>query len=135
MESREGAGTGLEPEEVRGWAGHRLDEIGGGGVGKVEGVLVDARSERPEWLLARMGRFGHRTAVPIRDAVEGVRRVWVPYTRDLIRRAPRIEAGGSLSAKLERELLAHYGIGGGEGGRPAELAGRDPEELTARPAD
>jgi hypothetical protein len=48
-------------EEVRGWNGHRLDEVGGAAVGKIEGAFVDEESGQPEWLLARIGRFGHHT--------------------------------------------------------------------------
>jgi hypothetical protein len=121
------------PEEVLAWAGHRLDEIGGGAVGKVEGAYVDAATGRPEWLLSRMGRFGHFSLVPSRDAVGGVGHVWVPYTRDQIRGAPRIEPKAELTKSREDELLQHYGIGG-EAGRAADIAGRDADAVTARPA-
>ena len=69
-----------------------------------------------------MGRFGHYTLIPARDAVEGVGHVWVPYTRDQIRTAPRIEPNAPLTAGTERELLAHYGIAV-DAGRAAELDG------------
>lgn len=129
----ETAPTELTLEEAKGWTGHRLDEISGGSVGKIEGVVVDAESGRLEWLLARMGRFGHHTLVPARDAVEGVGHVWVPYTRDQIRRAPKIEPGSSLNREHERELLAHYAVAG-DAGRYAELEQREAEAITARPA-
>lgn len=120
-------------EELAAWSGHRLDGIGGSGIGKVEGVLVDEGSGEPQWLVARMGRFGHHTVVPARDAVEGVGRVWVPYDRDAIRGAPKVDPGAPLTAAQERDLLAHYGIAAG-GGRAEELAGRDPDAVSARPA-
>jgi hypothetical protein len=96
-------------EEIRRWAGYRLDDVGGIAVGRVEGPLDDA-PPGAAWLLARMGRFGHRTLVPARDAVAGVERVWVPYTRRLIRAAPRIEPGDGLGAEAERRFLEHYGM-------------------------
>lgn len=133
MGSAEGTETRLELDEAQGWSGHRLDDMGGANVGKIEGVLVDADGRRPEWLLARMGRFGHHTVIPARDAVEGVGHVWVPYGRDLIRRAPKVESGGSLNVKAEREMLEHYGIAA-DAGRFAELAERDPEAISAEPA-
>jgi hypothetical protein len=132
-QTTETPGNRLELGEVQSWTGHRLDEIGGAAVGKVEGVYVDDESDRPEWLLARMGRFGHHTLVPARDAVEGVGRVWVPYTRDQIRRGPKVAAGKPLSGETERELLGHYGIAA-DAGRFAELAKRPADALTARPA-
>jgi hypothetical protein len=123
----------LELEHAKGWTGHRLDEIGGAAVGKVEGVFVDDQTSRPEWLLARMGRFGHHTLVPARDAVEGVGRVWVPYTRDQIRGGPKIAAGKPIARDTERELLRHYGIAV-DAGRFAELEKRPADAVTARPA-
>ena len=119
--------------DVRAWAGYRLDEIGGGNVGKIEGVFVDAESGEAEWLLARMGRFGHYTLVPARDAVGGVKHVWVPYTRDQIRAAPKVDPRSDLTAGGEREMLAHYGIMA-DAGRAAQIAERDDGEVTANPA-
>lgn len=132
-EAVEPAASGLVLDQAKAWAGHRLDEIGGAGVGKVEGVFVDEQTGRPEWLLARMGRFGHHTLVPARDAVEGVKRVWVPYTRDQIRQAPKIAAGKPVARDAERELLRHYGIAA-DAGRFAELSQRPADAVTARPA-
>jgi hypothetical protein len=86
--------------------GHGLDDVRGVGVGRIEAALTGDREAG--WLLARMGRFGHHTAIPARDAVEGVGRVWVPYARDHIRRAPHVEAVESLDPLMERELIAHY---------------------------
>ncbi len=88
--------------------GHALDDIRGVGVGRIESVV--SGDHEGGWLLARMGRFGHHTAVPARDAVEGVERVWVPYSRDQIRQAPKVDAIETLDPAMERELLAHYGL-------------------------
>lgn len=136
----EPAGAGAEApgrpgaEQVRAWIGHRLDEIGGASVGRVDGMFLDVVTDRPEWLLARMGRFGHHTLVPARDAVEGVGRVWIPYSREVIRRAPKADPVAALTAATERELLEHYAIAGAAG-RAAELDGRDPNAVSVRPAD
>jgi hypothetical protein len=118
---------------VRAWTGHRLDEISGGNVGRVEGFFADESSGEPEWLLARMGRFGHYTLVPSRDAVEGVGHVWVPYSRDQIRHAPRVDPNTPLTAGTEKELLEHYGIAVGAG-RAVELEQLDDGAVSARPA-
>ncbi len=120
--------------EVAAWKGDRLDELGGANVGRVDGAFVDAETGQPEWLVARMGRFGHHTLVPARDAVEGVGHIWVPFTRDVIRRAPKIDPVASLTVNEERALLDHYGIGGGAG-RAGELSARDPGSVSLRPAD
>lgn len=134
--SEEAAGEGPPPgaEEVLGWKGFKLDDIDGAAVGKVEGVYVDSESGRPEWLLARMGRFGHHCLVPVRDAVTAGGHVWVPHGRDEIRRAPRQDPGEALEREAEQKLLSHYRVGGGTAGRGAVLAERAAGTVTARPA-
>jgi hypothetical protein len=120
-------------EEINGWQGSRLDEIGGASVGRIEGAYVDEPSGEPVWLIVRVGRFGSHTLVPAGDAVGGVGRVWVPYARDLIRGAPKLNAGNALVRDEELELCAHFGIPEGIG-RAAQVAGRDAEAATAHPA-
>jgi len=117
------------------WKGRRLDEMGGAQVGRVEGQFVDDVTGRLEWLLARMGRFGHYCLVPARDAVTANGRVWVPYTRDQIRRAPRVEPGKPLERDAELAMLDHYGVGSPATGRGAELSERTPGTETSHPAD
>ncbi len=133
--AKSGAGKPAAPElsEVLSWVGSRLDEMGGEGMGKVEGAYVDVDSGRPEWLLVRVGRFGPRAPIPARDAVGGIGHVWVPYGAEAIKSCPRIDAGAPLTTERELELLRHFGISG-EVGRAAELAERDPDAITARPA-
>jgi hypothetical protein len=116
--------------EIKGWIGSRLDEIGGATVGRIEGVYLDQQSGEPEWLLARMGRFGRHSLVPARDAVAGVGHVWVPYEREVIRGGPRVEPGQTLDIERETELSAHYRVD-----RANQLAARQPEGVTSRPAD
>jgi len=120
--------------EAQGWKGHKLDDLGGATVGKVEGVYVDAGSGRPEWLLARMGRFGHHCLVPARDAVAAAGHVWVPYSRDKIRKAPRQSPEKELERESEQTLLDYYGVGTGEVGRGSDLAESEAGAVTARPA-
>lgn len=108
--------TDPDPHEGAGergpWTGHRLDEIGAGRVGRVKRVHFNPRGGEPEWLLAQMGRIGHHTLVPARDAVEGAGCVWVPYTRDHIRRGPKLDPEASPTAELAQRLREHYGIRG-----------------------
>jgi hypothetical protein len=121
----------LSADEVRAWKGHKLDEVGGGTVGKVMGAYADAGGS-PEWLLVRMGRFGHHSLVPARDAVAGIGHVWVPYAIDQIRSAPKVDPKRPISREYELALLEHYGVGGGAG-RAAEISGREEGSATASP--
>jgi hypothetical protein len=128
------ANEALTAEEVKGWKGFKLDDLGGSPIGKIEGAYVDEEGGRPEWLLARMGRFGHHCLVPARDAVAAGSHVWVPYDRDQIRKAPRQDPGKPLDRDGEQVLLDHYGVGTGQAGRGAELAKREADAVTSRPA-
>jgi hypothetical protein len=119
-------------EEVESWIGFRLDELSGAGIGKIEDAYVSKDGGRPEWLLIRVGRFGHHTVVPARDAVGGARHVWVPWDRATIRGAPQVEPGGALTAEEELQLCDHYGIAAGLG-RAADLAEAPSEETTVVP--
>ncbi len=134
--AEEATGTATElpsVEEALGWTGSKLDEMSGAAIGRVEGVLVDAEGGDPRWLLVRMGRFGHHTAIPFSHAVGGVGRVWAPYDRDTIRRAPRIDAGQPLPRELELELCSFFGIDT-ESGRGGEISARPEGSVTAKPA-
>lgn len=119
-------------EEARSWVGFRLDEMSGAGVGRVEGLLVDARKGEPEWLLVRLGRLGTCGVVPAREAVGAAGHVWVPWDRTTIRSCPEVEPGASLAVAEELALCAHYGIGEGVG-RAGELARRRGSEVSSRP--
>ena len=119
--------------EALAWAGAKLDEMNGSAIGRVEGVLVDSESGDPKWLLVRMGRFGHHTALPFSHAVAGVGRVWAPYDRDMVRQAPRVDAGQPLTREKELELCSFYGIAE-DFGRGSEVTGRPEGAVTAEPA-
>ncbi len=119
-------------EEALSWSGWKLDGFSGDSVGRIEGVIADAESGEPAWLLVRMGRFGHYSVVPSALAAAGIGRVWVPYDRETLRQAPRVESGAALSREQELELLAYFRIPQDQG-RPAEVAGRPEGSQTALP--
>ena len=94
-----------------GWVGHKLDDMAGDTVGRVEEVLVEPETDTPSWLLVKLGRFGgHRTAVPFEFAAAGVDHVWVPYPRETIRTAPEVLPRTGLDPDLEAALRRHYGM-------------------------
>lgn len=96
--------------EARRWVGAKLDEMSGSGVGRIEGVLVDAEAGDPTWLVARLGRFGRRCAIPFDFAAAAGGRVWVAFPRETIRAASEIDPSGGLSCGEERELAGLYGL-------------------------
>jgi hypothetical protein len=125
---------GPDAAEVQQWIGSRLDDLGGANVAKIQSFYVDSETGRPEWLVVRLGRFGHHMLVPAREAVGAVGRVWVPYSRERIKQAPKVNTKAPLTGETELALLEHFGVPGGVG-RAAELAARGGyEAITASPA-
>jgi len=122
------------PREAKGWVGHGVEEIGGGSVGQVHGVFVDAESGDPTWLIAKQGRFGGTlVAIPLRDCAAGAGSVWVAHEREIIRSAPVVDPTRPLLREHELTICAHYGIGEGLG-RAAEVASRAAGAVTSSPA-
>ena len=109
-------------QEALGWSGFRVDDVYGARVGIVEDIYVDHETDSPCWILVKMGRFSDAHALlPIRDAVAGNGHVWIPYEKDLIRRAPQVAAGMPISQELERSLCVHYGVMSSRGVEISEI--------------
>jgi hypothetical protein len=116
------------------WLEMPVDGLGGKTLGRVAGIHVDLSDGEPRWLLIKLGPLAGCTAVPIEHAAEAAERVWVGYERSSVGQAPRFKPNESLTAAQELELAAHWGIAGRRG-RAGELAGRDPETISAVPAE
>lgn len=123
------AGRMSDTSEALSWIGYRVDDVYGARVGIVEDVYVDHDTDAPCWLLTKMGRFSEVYAlIPIQDAVAGSGHVWVPYEKDLIRRAPQVSVGMPVMQETEAALCSHYGVMSSRG---AQIAGAPRTSLTA----
>jgi uncharacterized protein (TIGR02271 family) len=98
--------------EAYDWRGRDIIDAYGGKVGTVEELFRDKDTEQPEWAAVRTGLFGTKLSfVPIQNAEPSGETMRVPFTKDQIKDAPRIDdAGGELSQQEEAELYAHYGM-------------------------
>jgi hypothetical protein len=121
-------------EDVRGWQGYGVDEVGGYGIGQVHGCFVDAERGQPSWLIVKLGRFGAGTlvAIPIADCAGGAGRVWVGHERERIRSAPVVDPTRPLLREHELTIGAHYGMGEAVG-RLAEVVARAEGAVTSQP--
>ncbi|KNC17238.1 photosystem reaction center subunit H [Arthrobacter sp. RIT-PI-e] len=86
-------------------------------IGSIGQVYLDDQTGEPSWVTAKTGLFGtSESFVPLQGAdVEGDD-VRVPYTKQHVKDAPRIESDGNLSPEEEDRLYSHYEIGGGTSG-------------------
>jgi sporulation protein YlmC with PRC-barrel domain len=118
-------------EEARSWIEARVDDVYGSRVGQVVDVYFDPEDQVVHWMLVRTGpEEGRLALVPVPYSIATRGHVWVPLTKDLIRRAPETPPGHGLSRDEELELCFHYG---GLRRRSTGLYQRDAAELTAVP--
>ena len=78
-------------------------------IGKIEQVFLDDRTGEPAWATASMGLFGSsETFIPLNKAEKSEDQVRVPYSKDFVKDAPRVDAGGHLDPQQEQELYRYY---------------------------
>ena len=95
-------------------------------IGSIGQVYADDENGQPTWVTAKTGLFGtSESFVPLEGArVEGGD-LLVPYTKDQVKEAPRVDVDGHLEPAEEDRLYAHYGLSGGGRTYTDATAGRD----------
>ena len=102
-------------EEVRTWRGVDVYGQGDDKIGEIADIYLDRQSGEPEWLAVLTGLLGSKVSfVPIADAVRTEQAVVVPFTKDMVKDAPNVDADGELAPEEERRLYDHYGVTWGE---------------------
>jgi uncharacterized protein (TIGR02271 family) len=88
----------------------------GNKIGSVGQVYLDNRTNDPQWVTVKTGLFGTKeTFVPLDKANVSGDRVEVPYSKDQVKDAPRIDEDGDLTPDEEKELYRHYGFTSADG--------------------
>jgi hypothetical protein len=120
--------------EAMSWVGTDIADLGGGSVGQVQGVFVDAGNGEPAWVVARLGRRRRArvVAIPFANCAGAPFGVWAAQEADAIRSAPVVDPTRPLRREHELAICAHFGIGE-KAGRAAEVAPRADGEITATP--
>lgn len=109
----------------------------GSKIGTVADVYFDKDTRQPEWALVTTGLFGTKHSfVPITSASTTGEGLQVPFTKDQVKDAPRLDDDGELSEDEELLLSKHYGMSYSEapsdtglpvgGGAPSGTTGRGP---------
>jgi uncharacterized protein (TIGR02271 family) len=111
-------------DTVRSWQGRTMVDGDGDRVGTIDSIYVDDQTGEPEWALVNTGLFGAKsTFVPLAQANPAGDDVQVPYQKQLIKDAPKVDPDGHLSEAEEQELWRHYGLDYGSGYAAAETTG------------
>jgi uncharacterized protein (TIGR02271 family) len=122
-------------DTVRTWEARTIVDRDGGRIGPVDAIYLDDQSGEPEWALVNTRLFGTKASfVPLAQATEADGNIRVPYDKQLVKDAPRIDPDRHLSEDEERQLWRHYGLDYDRSTRrPAtsrDAVGRDTSEPT-----
>jgi uncharacterized protein (TIGR02271 family) len=94
-------------------------------IGTIDAIYVDDQTGEPEWALVHTGLFGTKsTFVPLAQASDRNGDVQVPYQKQRIKDAPRVDPDQHLSEAEEQQLWRHYGLDD-DSGSTAGTADRD----------
>ena len=101
-----------------------LDESGSK-IGKVGQVYLDDATGEPQWVTASTGFFGtSESFIPLEGATVEGDDVRVPFSKDKVKDAPRVESDGHISPEQEEELYAYYSMSYASG-QDSETHGTD----------
>ncbi|SFA96519.1 DUF2382 domain-containing protein [Cellulomonas marina] len=86
-------------------------------IGKLGQVFLDDQTGEPQWITVSTGFFGtSESFIPLDQANVSGDQIVVPFDKDKVKGAPRIDADGHLSEAEEDELYTYYGVGGTSAG-------------------
>jgi uncharacterized protein (TIGR02271 family) len=98
-------------DTVRTWQGRTLVDRDSGRIGTIDAIYLDDQTGQPEWALVNTGLFGTKASfVPLAQAFQSDNDVLVPYDKQLVKDAPRIDPDQHLSEAEERRLWRHYSL-------------------------
>jgi hypothetical protein len=98
-------------ETVGTWQGRTLLDRDSGRIGTIDAIYLDDRTGQPSWALVNTGLFGTKSSfVPLARAFQSDHDVLVPYDKQLVKDAPRVDPDQHLSVAEERLLWRHYGL-------------------------
>src|SRR5215204_5507018 len=98
-------------DTVRTWEGRTLVDRDGDRIGRIDAIYLDDQTGQPEWALVNTGLFGTKSSfVPLAQATQTDQDVRVPYDKQLVKDAPRVDPDQHLAEAEERQLWRHYGL-------------------------
>jgi uncharacterized protein (TIGR02271 family) len=122
-------------DTVRSWQGATMVDADGDKIGTIESIYVDDQTGEPEWALVNTGLFGTKSSfVPLAQATSSGDQVQVPYDKQQVKDAPRVDTDQHLSEAEEQQLWRHYGLDY-EAGYTTDTADRDGDGVYDRVQD
>ena len=104
-------------DQARQLAGKNMVGRGGEKLGKIDTLYADREDGEPTFATVHTGLFGTKTSfVPLADATLSGDQVQVPYDKDTVNSAPKVDPDAELSPEEEESLYSHYGLSAGYSG-------------------
>ncbi len=83
-------------------------------IGSLGQIYADDDTGQPNWITVKTGLFGtSESFVPLEGAQRQGDDIVVPYSKDQVKDAPRVDTEGHLDPAEEERLYQHYQLGGG----------------------
>ncbi|MDP9885878.1 uncharacterized protein (TIGR02271 family) [Sinomonas atrocyanea] len=126
---------GREKVETLGRNGGAVVGQDGEKIGGIGELYVDDDTSQPTWVTVKTGLFGMKESfVPLQDADLRGDDLVVPYTKDQVKDAPRIDPDGHLEPGEEDRLYKHYGRSDGAArGVVGGTSGREQADVASEP--
>ena len=106
----------ITQNDIQQISGTDVYTLDGDKIGSAGQVYLDDQSGAPEWITVKTGLFGTKESfVPLDKAELTGDRIQVPFGKDQVKDAPRIDADGNLSPAEEDELYTYYGLSSTDG--------------------
>jgi uncharacterized protein (TIGR02271 family) len=107
----------INRDAVRHVYGADVYSTDGDKIGSAGQVYLDNHTGDPAWVAVRTGLFGKKESfVPVREATLDGDRLEVPFSKDKVKHAPRIDHDRELSPDDEEELYRYYDESGPDQG-------------------
>ncbi|WP_285734286.1 PRC and DUF2382 domain-containing protein [Nocardiopsis sp. ATB16-24] len=104
--------------------GHHVLDQEGDNVGRINQVYLDDQTNQPTWVSVHTGLFGrNETLVPLQGSQPVEEDIRVPYDKNTVKEAPRIDADRHISPEEEQIVREYYAQ---HGGPPLEATGPQP---------
>ncbi|WP_458111151.1 PRC and DUF2382 domain-containing protein [Arthrobacter sp. R1-13] len=98
-------------------------------IGSIGQVYIDDDNDQPTWVTVKTGLFGtSESFVPLEGARLEGNDILVPYSKDQVKDAPRVENDGHLEPTDEDRLYEHYSLGRTYSEAKAGIGGVGPAE-------
>jgi hypothetical protein len=110
----------LDIDTALDWRGRTVVDRDGDKIGTFDELYLD-ESDRPAWAAVTTGLFGMRqTFVPLSEAQADGDVLRVPFGKEMVKDAPRVDPDAQLDPEEEAVLYRHYGLRADPDDAPAE---------------